>query len=115
MVVSPHLLYELETVLLRRKFRSKLSYRDVLAYVLWLHERARVSESLPADVVRGVTPDPDDDYLVGLAALPGVSYLVSGDPHLLGLPDRLVKDANGRALSRVVTPREFLNELERPG
>ncbi len=115
MVVSPHLLYELEMVLLRRKFRSKVSYRDVLAYVLWLHDRARVSEGLPAEVVRGVTPDPDDDYLVGLVALTGVSHLVSGDPHLLDLPDRLVTDGNGRALARVVTPREFLNELERPG
>jgi predicted nucleic acid-binding protein len=111
LVVSPHLLYELEAVLLRQKFRSKLSYEDVLGYVSWLHDRARVSEGLPADVVKGTTGDPDDDYLVGLAALPGVSYLVSGDPHLLSLPDRFVKYGDGRALARVMTPREFLNEL----
>lgn len=115
LVVSPHLLYELETVLLRRKFRSKLSYEDVLGYVSWLHDRASVYKGLPAEVVKGATGDPDDDYLVGLAALPGVSHLVSGDPHLLGFPGNLVKDGDGRALARVMTPREFLNELERKG
>lgn len=115
LIVSPHLLYELEAVLLRHKFRSKLPYEDVLGYVSWLHDRASVSEGLTADVVKGTTGDPDDDYLVGLAALAGVAYLVSGDPHLLGFPGKLVRDGDGRVLARVMTPREFLNELERPG
>ena len=67
----------------------------------------------PAEVSAGATPDPDDDYLVALAALVGASYLVSGDRHLLDLPNRLVRDGEGRATARVLTPREFLEELER--
>ena len=38
-LVSYDLLYELEAVLLRPKFRSKLTVSDVLTYVRWLREQ----------------------------------------------------------------------------
>lgn len=113
LIVSPRLLHELQTVLAREKFRRHLTYEEAIEYVSWLHHEAEVLEELAEGFVAGVTPDPDDDYLVGLAVLAGTSYLVSGDSHLLGLPDRRVKDGGGRALARVITPREFLDEVER--
>jgi predicted nucleic acid-binding protein len=50
-----------------------------------------------------VTQDPDDDYLVALAAAAESDVLVSGDHHLTDL--KRVGDM------RIVTPREFLDEL----
>ncbi len=113
LIVSPRLLYELQTVLAREKFRRYLTHEEANEYVSWLHHEAEVLEEPAESFVVGATPDPDDDYLVGLAARRGVSYLVSGDRHLLGLPERVVRDAKGGPLARVVTPREFLQELER--
>lgn len=113
LVVSSRLLHELQTVLAREKFRRHLTHDEAAEYVSWLHHEAEVLEEPDESLAVGATPDPDDDYLVGLTALAGASYLVSGDSHLLGLPDRAIKDAEGRVLARVVTPREFLEELER--
>jgi len=61
-----------------------------------------------------VEADPDDEYLVGLAGTQGggASYLLSVDRHLLDLPDRAVKDGEGRTLAHILTPEEFLREME---
>lgn len=64
LVVSYRLLYELEAVLLREKFRSKLSFFEVLEYVVWLRERAILVEE---GEIERVTEDPGDDYLIALA------------------------------------------------
>lgn len=56
------------------------------------------------DIIAEVSPDPDDNYLYALS-LASTADLVSGDPHLLEL---------GRARPvRVLSPREFMEELER--
>ncbi len=102
MVVSYDLLYELEAVLLRDKFRRKLTVGDVLEYVLWIREGATLVE---AGSITPVGPDPDDDYLVNLASESQADYLVSGDPDL---QDLVMGD-----LPPVLTPRQFLEALER--
>jgi predicted nucleic acid-binding protein len=80
--------------------------------VLRLHDgAAEVSEELPKDVVRGVTRDPDDDYIAGVAYQGGADVIVSGDKDLLDLPDRAIKDAMGGVLARILSPREFLEDL----
>jgi predicted nucleic acid-binding protein len=112
LVVSPRLLYELQTVLAREKFRRYLTYDEATEYVSWLHHEAEVVRDPPEKLVRGaVKADPDDEYLVGLAGAlgRGDSYLVSVDRHLLDLPERAVKDAEGR----ILTPGEFLRQMER--
>jgi putative PIN family toxin of toxin-antitoxin system len=111
LVVSPHLLYELQVVLSRQKFRRYLTLAEVYQYVMWLAERAGVSADPPATFAQGFTSDPDDDYLVGLAVLNEASYLVSGDWHLLELGEIPIEESPA---VRVRTPREFLEELERP-
>lgn len=111
--MSPRLLHKLQTVLVREKFRRYLTYEDATEYISWLHHVAEVVRDSPEDVIRGaVTADPDDEYLVGLAgSLGGDTFLVSVDRHLLDLPDRAVKDGEGRTLARILTPGEFLKEL----
>ena len=75
-------------MLTRPKFRRYLTLDQVRDYVLWLHDHAaEVSEELPWDVVQGVTADPDDDYIAGVAYLgqdvrPGSCGLVGGGPGL---------------------------------
>ena len=114
LVVSPRLLHELQAVLARERFRRYFTYEEATEYVSWLHHRAEVVRDPAEDVVRGaVEADPDDEYLVGLAGmLGGDSYLLSVDRHLLDLPDRAVKDGEGRTLARILTPGEFLREIE---
>ena len=100
MLVSYDLLYELEAVLLRPYFRSKLTYSDVLEYVLWIRERAVLANAL---VSAQVSADPDDDYLWALAASYRDVYLVSGDPHLLAL--------GGPGPVRILSPRRFYDDV----
>ena len=81
----------------------------------WLHHEAEVVRDPPEMVVRGaVEADPDDEYLVGLAGAlgGGDSYLVSVDRHLLDLPEGTMKDGEGRILARILTPGEFLRQME---
>lgn len=59
--------------------------------------------------------DPDDDYLAGVAVRGGASIIVSGDRHLLDLPDRRIADGVGNTLARILTPREFMDKLKRQG
>jgi putative PIN family toxin of toxin-antitoxin system len=111
LVVSPHLLYELQAVLSREKFRRYLPIDEVREYLLWLREHAVVAENVAEDVTAGSTPDPDDDYLVGVAISSASEVLVSGDAHLLDLETRIP----GGISTPTITPREFLAQLNLSG
>ncbi len=101
LVVSPGLLSELEGVLRRPKFRPHVTEEEAASFVNLLRNFAVL---LPDPTpLHGVSPDPGDDYLVALARASG-DFLVSGEPHLTGLR---------RAQPPVVSPRAFLNKLER--
>jgi putative PIN family toxin of toxin-antitoxin system len=102
LVVSHRLLYELEAVLLREEFRSKLSFQEILEYVLWLHERGVLADE--GDEIPRRSADPDDDYLIALALACEADLIVSGDRDLLEL--------EGEDLPRIVRPAEFLSSLE---
>lgn len=79
-VVSPLLLEELTLVLARPRFRHWFSEDDAREFVRQLATRADMqTDGRPTHHTR----DPDDNYLVALAQLPGVSGLVSGDDDLL--------------------------------
>jgi len=65
-----------------------------------LPEDALLIQDPPA--LPGITPDPDDDYLIALARATQADYLVSGDRHLLDLAD---------PEPPVLTPRQFLDLL----
>ena len=103
LVISPELLTELTDVLARDRFRRWFSAQEAEAFVDTLRLAATMVADPPAEV--GLTPDPDDDYLVSLARVAQADYLVSGDRHLTQLsnPD-----------PPILTPRAFL-ELLAPG
>lgn len=99
LIVSPRLLEELRTVLLRPKFRRYATEEEVKGYVATI-ERLAIVVADPEEVPR-VSQDPDDDYLVALGRLAS-AVVVSGDPHLTELDEEQ---------RRVVTPRDFLQTV----
>jgi len=105
LIVSPALLRELEGVLLRAKFRKRVTKDQAREFVARLGELAT---NVPDPRVReaGLTPDPKDDYLVALAHASGASCLVSGDAHIVELDD---------PDPPVMTPRAFFDMLEGRG
>jgi uncharacterized protein len=100
LIVCPALLAELSRVLRRPKFRPYVTESEVRAYVALL-QRLSCVEPDP-EVAAGLTPDPDDDYLVALARAAAADYVVSGDSHLTELK---------RAKPPVLTQRGFLRQL----
>jgi putative PIN family toxin of toxin-antitoxin system len=99
LVLCPHLLDELHGVLLREKFRRYVSDDEVEAFVQLLRNLGVVLDD--PDPIPPLSPDPDDDYLLALAAQERCA-LVSGDRHLLGLAGDLP----------IFSPREYLSLLE---
>ena len=93
---------------MRPKFRR---YFPEVAVPLYMGRLMDVGAMREEGEIRPLSVDPKDDYLVALAVASGVSYLVSGDPHLLDLET----SATGGISTLVLTPREFLEQLRREG
>jgi hypothetical protein len=104
LVVSPLLLDELTTTLLRPKFRRWASENDVVAFVEVLRLAAVILED-PAEV-EPVSRDPNDDYLIALAREARAHVIVSSDGDLTSIE---------RNDPPIVTPRRFLSSLELSG
>ena len=104
LIVSPELLGELRDVLARPRLRRWVSEAVAAEYVDGLTDGALLIDDPLAQP--GLSPDPDDDYLITLARAAGADYLVSGDHHLTGLDD---------ATPPVLTPREFRDRLTEAG
>lgn len=100
LISSPLLLRELETVLMRKKFRPHLSEEEVSEYLILLRKLSIVIKDPDERVF--ATPDPKDDYLVALAQKASADFLVSGDGHLTGLAD---------VLPPVITPKDLAARL----
>lgn len=100
LVISDHLLKELDAVLRRPKLRAYVSAGEAASYLSLLE--AQALRWPDPDPVPAITPDPKDDYLVLLAQACGAAALVSGDAHLTRLKD---------ALPPVLTPRQFADRL----
>lgn len=100
LIASPTLLDELHGVLDRPRFRRRVTTATAHDFLDGLREDAEIVDDPPS--LPGITPDPDDDYLIALAQATHADYLVSGDRHLLGLTD---------PEPPVLTPRQFLDLL----
>ncbi len=100
LIASPALLEELSDVLARPRFRRFISIATAGDFIDGLAEDAEILDDPPAQP--GLSPDPDDDYLITLARAAKADYLVSGDRHLLDLTD---------PDPPVLTPRQFLDLL----
>ena len=99
-MASAALLGELRDVLARPKFRRWVSVPTATEYVDGLAEDAVVIDDPAAQP--GLSPHPDDDYLIRLARAEAADYLISGDRHLTGLTD---------VNPPVLTPRQFRDLL----
>jgi uncharacterized protein len=99
LIVCPSLVAEVERTLARPKLAGRLAPEDRERFVRLLSELAEfVPDPEGPSPVRST--DPEDDYLLALAARERVP-LVSGDAHLLAL----------REDAPVFSPRAFLDEL----
>ena len=87
LLVSPLLIAELERALAYPNLRRRIPQDDAARVVAWLANTAELAPD--PDVAAPVrSPDPDDDYLLALAAA-NEAIVVSGDGHLLSLGDGL--------------------------
>lgn len=102
-VICRRLVAELDTVLRRQAFRRYLTIAEVAQFVEAIEGVADV-EADPTEI-DAVSRDPDDDYLLALAAAAHVDCVVSGDGDLLDVEDPEVP---------VNTPRWLLDQLALP-
>ena len=84
LLLVPGQVDEVSEVLARPKIARKYRVRsgDRQAFLELLRAEAIL---LPHERAPGVCRDPDDDYLLGCAALGGADYLVTGDDDLLAI------------------------------
>lgn len=101
LVVSTALLAELEDVVERPRIAERLPPREAGRLLRVIRATAETVDDPP--LLRGVTPDPKDDYLISLARASRADLVVSGDRHLTELRP---------AEPRVLTPRAFVDLLE---
>jgi len=85
LTLSPKLLEELKSALLRDKFRPYITVEEVSHFIRWLEETACFVPD--PEKTRALTRDPKDDYLICAAKRAGVPILVSGDRDLLEFDD----------------------------
>ncbi len=103
LIVSELLLRELTRAFGYPKLRKRIPAEKAAAYVGWLRSHGTLAQD-PAGSPPMSSPDPDDDYLLALA-IDRRAFLVTGDQHLLALPDELP----------VCPPAEFLRMLNQDG
>jgi uncharacterized protein len=100
LIVSDHLVQEVDEVLARPKFERRVTAEQRSAFVVLLRQRGDAQpDSPPSQLLR----DPDDDYLAGLALSAHATHLVSGDKDVLAWRTDAVQVRN---------PRQFLDELQ---
>src|SRR5262245_50855991 len=98
------LLAELEDVLGREKFATRLASAAVTPHELVLGYAALASIIDPAEIEPVVLADPDDDAVIACAVAGHSEAIVSGDSHLLDL-----KQYQG---IRIVTAAELVAEIQ---
>ena len=99
LVISELLIDELTRALAYPKLRKRIPVEKAAAFVSWVRAHGTLVED-PSNPAPVSSPDPDEDYLLALA-ISRRAFLVTGDQHLLGLPDDLP----------ILTPAEFASKL----
>lgn len=99
LVVCPALLAEVDRALAHPKVRPRIEPADAERFVDLLSELGEMVPD-PDEPPPMHSADPEDDYLLALAAREDVP-LVTGDKHLLALRD----------LAPVFSPRDFLEQV----
>jgi putative PIN family toxin of toxin-antitoxin system len=103
LVISPMLLREITSVLLRPRLRKYVSADEATRFVADLAAQTTLLIDPPGPHPT-VCRDPRDDYLFALAAASGVEAIISGDLDLFAVdPAELAVE--------VITPRQFVERL----
>jgi putative PIN family toxin of toxin-antitoxin system len=103
LVISDHILMELEETLEDRYFKKRLTRREKASLFSRLRRQSLLT---PIETsIQGVAPSPKDDLVLATAVSAGADCLVSGDMKL-----RDVQEHQG---VRIVSPREFLEILQK--
>lgn len=101
LVLSDHILAELEQAFSDPYFRRRLTHEDIIADLRLLREQAVLT---PITVtITGVAAHPEDDLVLATAVSAKADYLVTGDGQLQKL--RMLEGVN------IVSPRAFLDRL----
>ena len=109
MIVSEHLLDEVQDVLERPKMRRYLPLKEVSVYLDRVWDAGIPASDMKQRSFRGLVPsDPDDDYIPGLAVMGRAGVIVSGDKHLLDLETK----TDSGIVASILTPRKFLEQLK---
>jgi putative PIN family toxin of toxin-antitoxin system len=103
LVVSAHILQEVERTLAKPYFRERYGPNQAANALERLKQHA-VMTAISVDV-HGVATHPEDDLVLATAVSAWATMLVTGDRRL-----REIGDYRGVT---IVTPREFLSRLER--
>ncbi len=98
-VVSPLLLQELRRALSHPKLADRIPPQDAEGLVALLARAATLTQD-PDRPPQVSAPDPDDDYLIALAAQ-SQSILISGDKDLLELAGRIPVYSPAEALDLI--------------
>ena len=103
LILSEHVLHGLDRAWQKPYFQTRYATNQVQQTLALL--RADAIMVAPTDSVRGVGEDEEDDRVLATAIAGDATYLVTGDHHLQSL---------GSFLSvTILSPRQFLNLLER--
>lgn len=107
LAISPALLEEYRRVLFRPVLRDLSPWTDQEIQELLSRIETLAEIRVPGRLQVQVCRDPEDDKVIAVAVEARADYLVSGDKDLLSL-----KRYEG---VRIVSPAEFLGQLERTG
>lgn len=102
LVVSSHILEELERVLTKPYFRTRRSRPQIEWAQSFVESVATFV--VPAEGISGVAPHPEDDLVLAAAVSAGADYLVTGDKRFLAV--------GSYAGVTMLSPRDFLDVLE---
>lgn len=103
LVVSEHIIEELENTLNKPYFQKRLTSNTITAFTDLLRNEAAVT---PITVkVKGIATHPEDDLIIAAAVSGKVDYLVTGDGPLLR------KVGNSYKGVTLITPDDFLEVL----
>lgn len=107
LITSPAILYEIEEVISRDYIvkRTQMTSSEREEFIKEIIDLSYVVPGLKQ--VKVIKDYPDDDKFIACASEGNAHYIVSGDKHLLDL-----KDYQG---IKIVTPRQFLEELQKYG
>lgn len=103
LVVSEHIIDELERTLNKPYFQKHLTSNATAAFIDLLQSKATIISIITK--VKGIATHPEDDLVIAAAVSGKADYLVTGDGPLL----RKVSNYKGVAL---ITPKDFLEVLK---